>query len=1195
MATAREEGHRGPEVGRPKGHLPAHPIEKATTKSDAATGAGNGIWSIPADVVTAKRGRSVEQDRGHSDGSDSIPTKRVKHCVEKRAVVRETTITVSTTTTRKVHASTTCRTENVGTGTLPSKPPAGEVGATSVIPEKRKAAERPMAIFHFCLVCGKDVGLMATSRRYQHVRRCVDAFLETSSTESLCSQREKALSVLHFCPFCKVDVRERKTAVVPALQEHLADCSGVTDHTLDQLISFVDSLISDDLQSLAERALVAVQPAAPVVLAPRSAKPKAAEPVLLASESAAPIAIPPRSAQPEDGDAPVKPGHVMEQVWIVVDSDSEERWVPRIHREPVKSTAKAAKAPKSIPKPELKVPRQIRDLVGASRSRTASPQPDAKVAAAKAATSRRKSLARVVVELESKVTKRKTKKMKVLPIEFHFRLSKLEGRQRKKKEIPEVTIQEVNVARQLVEQKACGVLGLRSSDVEQYKQQKIHEFLNNPTNKATNVVPQDDPPASEIVNIVPLWALAAAHPNDQRLRSTDLFDECDYGMQPSQNLLAPRVAPMQFTQEENKLAKETEGHILAVMAVYDSEARERERQLEKDIVDLRKRHGKWLKEHMNKKNLEIEEIRKKAHARSTGIQDGRSEYASAKTRTSDNTEALPGPADASDEPANVEPAPKYSISRLQAESLFEHRPQLVIVAPVQERWEAHAMAPEPVREEQMNDAVPDYEQDALIPNDIGHEPQEMEPPKLALEDLLPNSIGAAGRAALPSLDVAPMELDADERAKSPELVDSQYNRRCQRTSHPVGSVNDSNVFSSPRSHCGDVVLESTSTVASPLRAQVNIHRASKSRHDDDQNVSYAVGQEEGAPSPINIYPNEGHPADQNTIPSQSPQDDEIIVLDEDDTYHDHLDNGFVDDAYDDHLDDAIIDDGYLEYDGNDVWNDNGEVSPQIALQEASQQHQSSQSASAILLSKEPTQMIENSSPGKTSTLVTSSHAVKPSLTTRADPTSPVARSIDPSDWPLCEHLQHLQYHSNHHDNVNNNNPHSASSSSSSRPPLTHHPQSPVIVLDDDPNHIDDSYPIDVDQGILAYEGADECEGDDVAYVSDTSDPVAGIPEPPRSQGELDDDNADDTLDNENDMPVTDKLFAYIQGQTHLYSRILRYEPLDFESLHSQIVQTKGLAKCSRKALAAFLDSKAINYVLPTKPAKLGQNNRRRWR
>ncbi|KAI9097166.1 hypothetical protein DFS34DRAFT_593846 [Phlyctochytrium arcticum] len=67
----------------------------------------------------------------------------------------------------------------------------------------------------------------------------------------------------------------------------------------------------------------------------------------------------------------------------------------------------------------------------------------------------------------------------------------------------------------------------------------------------------------------------------------------------------------------------------------------------------------------------------------------------------------------------------------------------------------------------------------------------------------------------------------------------------------------------------------------------------------------------------------------------------------------------------------------------------------------------------------------------------------------------------------------------------------------------------------------------------------------------------------------------------NDPTMETKLFSYIRNHRQLYQRILRYEPVDFETLYQQVIKSAGLEKCSRKVLGSFLDKKAINYVLPS--------------
>ncbi|KAJ3057095.1 hypothetical protein HK097_000559 [Rhizophlyctis rosea] len=74
--------------------------------------------------------------------------------------------------------------------------------------------------------------------------------------------------------------------------------------------------------------------------------------------------------------------------------------------------------------------------------------------------------------------------------------------------------------------------------------------------------------------------------------------------------------------------------------------------------------------------------------------------------------------------------------------------------------------------------------------------------------------------------------------------------------------------------------------------------------------------------------------------------------------------------------------------------------------------------------------------------------------------------------------------------------------------------------------------------------------------------------------------------------MEERLYNFVRGQTNLYTRILRYEPIDFELLHEQVKQLEGLEKCNKKILGAFLDKRSINYCLPTKP---GNTKRRRYR
>ncbi|KAI8807028.1 hypothetical protein BJ742DRAFT_814154 [Cladochytrium replicatum] len=75
------------------------------------------------------------------------------------------------------------------------------------------------------------------------------------------------------------------------------------------------------------------------------------------------------------------------------------------------------------------------------------------------------------------------------------------------------------------------------------------------------------------------------------------------------------------------------------------------------------------------------------------------------------------------------------------------------------------------------------------------------------------------------------------------------------------------------------------------------------------------------------------------------------------------------------------------------------------------------------------------------------------------------------------------------------------------------------------------------------------------------------------------------------IKVTDEMiFQYLRKNRELYRRILRYEPLDFTTIHRQM-NADGL-KCSKKSLISFLDAKAVNYVQPV-PGGANPGRRRR--
>lgn len=133
--------------------------------------------------------------------------------------------------------------------------------------------------------------------------------------------------------------------------------------------------------------------------------------------------------------------------------------------------------------------------------------------------------------------------------------------------------------------------------------------------------------------------------------------------------------------------------------------------------------------------------------------------------------------------------------------------------------------------------------------------------------------------------------------------------------------------------------------------------------------------------------------------------------------------------------------------------------------------------------------------------------------------------------------------------------------------------------------IEDEDEADLFEGILVYDQSEQEAEREINGIGNMCNGIGYlVHEEPEASG-----------DDDVSLSIDEKLFEYIRGQKQLYSRILRYEvrtthfeldgpdvthmsqPLDFEALHAQIIQAKGLAKCSRKALSSFLDSKVNTY------------------
>ncbi|KAJ3157151.1 hypothetical protein HDU89_002562 [Geranomyces variabilis] len=1088
--------------------LVVHDQDESTNYQTNGASAGFGDDFDAQSALSLKRQRGKENDE-HFAGGRLSPLKRAKTEPETAAAPPRA----------RVEAKADANGESLGTrANGMNATPTALPSHLSALVESCASPRKPMAPFHFCIICGKDVGLTAVPKRLQHVRRCLHAQVERPSNLELPTSASDAhialeytLSPLQFCPFCKADVRETRAVVAADAEAHLLQCTVSVGQTLDHLVDFIEGLLKNNEDSPLAKPIVVDPPAATTV----------------------PAEVP---------DPPiVEERYRMEQVCIVVDTDTEERWEPRIQRVPIKPATKSKSA-------RTKATRQSK-LVAVAGSLAASPK------------SAIKSFD------DSKVTKRRTKKTKIVPVEYDLRYSKLEGRRRRLKEESVQTVRDVSCARALVEEKIRIVLSLRPSQIGDYMRhaKKVSAPADDCVGKGKRSLRDTDLSAS-------LWAIAALNGNQYSTRQTNLFAGCEFGTKSSQGADETDAEPMQFTQEESKVARETEGRILTVMAVYDSEARDRERALEQEIAKLRKQYSKWVSAHTARRNQEIEEIKLKSQARTIGIQQTRSLFA--RSAASSKRAAADDPVDAqvnavsereniSREPAHdapVDPPPtkRTSVSEEGAsERVGGSAPQDTNFMALHQPWDPHAVddapndgpscgasaSPTPLRPVTVASTAFLVEGPEDEPNDApsccaSASPTPLRPVLVtaASTEFLgegpegdPND--APSCRASPSLTVlwpvlpspAPVTVastellvegpeDDDDAAcpSSPDLLDFHASWRSNTSGCSLLQPD------APCDQSGSRQREASDTASAPSpghpEATSHIPRA-----------ALAIS------SPRAIIPVSPAPEQcPNACPQPSKEDQRVSRSALSEPYNPvreaNLEN--------DNAEYYGFEDGFISNDGIDYWPGDSEFNPPRSVSPWPQlaNHQRSD--------------------------VDESYVARRRDATGTPPPLPPATVDDEVQMTAR---------------------------------VAHHPA--VVITDDgdDDDVLGAGEPGGPDarwtqenahmDGVLIYDDDDDNPGPTaVDLTGDPENDAANV--------------SDSTSDTDDSMPIDDRLFAYIRAQTALYSRILVYEALDMEALHAQVVSAKGLEKCSRKALGRFLDSKGINYVLPQTGKKGGP---RRWK
>ncbi|KAJ3023510.1 hypothetical protein HKX48_002673 [Thoreauomyces humboldtii] len=735
----------------------------------------------------------------------------------------------------------------------------------------------------------------------------------------------------------------------------------------------------------------------------------------------------------------------MQLVWIVPDSAEDGTVKCTIHRQAVK--------PPPVKKPKVTKAREVTPII--IRDGSVEPLPPAVASNAAIKPTRSRKSALNVVTTDAKVTKRRPKRKRPIPMsEFTFVLSKLEGRQRRKgREFP-VTVLQAPLARQIVNEKIPGILAMRPHQIRDYA-------LDNAISPDGLAVLEttDEPTPSSVVTEAPtpltLWALSSTHLLPRELERTDLLDDCICvrSSQPSEQ--GARELDIHFTQERTNLELETAGHISAIRAVYDSEKRSRELQLEADIAALREQHATWAAEHLIRQNVEIEAFRKKEDDRMFGLRTGRSER-EAEERNRQSEVELAGMTPVGKDPVTGHSDVAFDITR---RSFSSNGANEIIELP------SRAVAP-PARQ-------PPPPRPVISPIKPGPQPFPLDPGPEA-EDIypMPDDDDAFAEDMAPALDVV-------------ESI-SDVQRKPSKAEPPL-----------------NIELDSYGMPEGDLGFAVDVPALVDQVHTSSGLFPHSTNREAVA-SPIS-----------STHDLSVPVDDPV----------DDLDHYCV-----------SLDDHDLDFANDYPFPDNDELD----------------------------------------------------LGTGYSPPTP-----PPYLSPVAVEIHNVE-------EVVSSSPDllGASFHSTIRSRSSFRSSHPIPILDNS----EDYYDLDANAGILAYDcsGAPSSQGvlSQPRRIPSTRPTLSQRPQPAAvivDDVDLLDDREPSDHDEPDDRPIDERLFSYIQRQDHLYSRILRYEPLDFESLHAQVVLARGLEKCSRKALGGFLDSKAINYVLPTKPVKPGANNRRRWK
>ncbi|KAI8824169.1 uncharacterized protein EV422DRAFT_309986 [Fimicolochytrium jonesii] len=776
----------------------------------------------------------------------------------------------------------------------------------------------------------------------------------------------------------------------------------------------------------------------------------------------------------------------------------------------------------SVPGAKLEIPHDSRE--GEYGETTTAPSKRVSRAPSAQSSTRTRAPKRLKVkekaeQVAPKPPKKAPVKRKVAPQlgDLVFTFSRCEGiRRRKKKEPFQSTVLDAGRAKELVERKLPKVLVFG---------QHLHQTRSwDGSCQMDEDIPRAAPLMRAEGNALSLWNLASTNWDISAFPPAHLLLDCTFGLQNSQDAPSPSPGDPP-TQQERKLAKETEGRILTIMAVYDSEARTKEKELEEEIARLKRTHSNWKRTHLANRNMEIEQVKKHAAKEAHRIRPpvGTTAVAVPSLR--------PEPIESSH--LDTKPTESEQQPDVKKKSFATVLPEDDVGHPVGSNLELTVTDDlEEVAEPALASRVPEEE----AAGEIMHNLEQSQAPPRA------EAVAATPPPSSPTFTSTPVERGV---STSPELFEPPSRSRMNRKGSGHGQC-------SPIGSCPSPIL------------------------------TYALDEADHTPElPDDVYHTSlvsddeaGGVLDHVAIPNIVPQKDLSVAKPSAPSSRVCLDS-----------DDREI----LAVLQNHV----SRITSQKDLKDAPSSPHSTRSnrpfskASQVIVIDDSeddgfeTVMPDIGEPARSAyieRLPSSRFGVKDQTVFVVED----AEEPNPSPSFFDEDRGMIYYERSTHMEEQVFRSYSPEVEITAvTPPRAISTTRQEVVMADGAS------------GLSVQKRQAPLLPAPMTASHTIAEPIASATGSMSGPSSIVNSAADN--DSNESIDINERLYMFIRNQTQLYSRILRYEPLDFDALYTQITQCESLARCSRKALGAFLDSKAINYVLPTKPAKPGQNNRRRWK